>query len=330
MRINITKAVSHLGLAAGVALVAAGAAQATEGGSGAYLLGSRDTLAGIVPPPGTYLSADVININGTAPFISIGGAVVANPSLDVWVTKVNFTHSFVGTYFGGGRLAVTFTQPIVTGSMTFEGTVFNGLAGSFTDDDTGLGDTVVTTSLGYDNKTSHWNFQLSLYVPTGYYEPARVTLHPPSFQVLSFGKNRVAIDPTVAYTYLNPKSGFEFTGALGVTFSAINTATDYKTAPEVHGEAVVMQHLKNGLACGPAGYFYQQTGNDSGSGAASLQAAYGAKTLQSRVFGAGPLVSYSTKIGSHSLSLKAKYTWEFGARRRFESDVAQATIAFGF
>ena len=91
-----------------------------------------------------------------------------------------------------------------------------------------------------------------------------------------------------------------------------------------------MQHLKSGLAFGPAGYFYQQTGNDSGSGAASLQAAYGAKTLQSRVFGAGPLVSYSTKIGSHSLSLKAKYTWEFGARRRFESDVAQATIAFGF
>lgn len=314
-------------LVAGLALAAPG--HATEGGSGAYLLGTRDTLAGIVPPPGSYVSVDVVNINGTAPLISIGGAVVADPAIDIWVTKLNFTHSFAGKLFGG-RFAVTFTQPVVTGSMTFFGTVANGLAGQFSDDDTGLGDTTITTSLGYDDTKSHWNFQLSLYVPTGYYEPARVTLHPPGFQVLSFGKNRVAIDPAVAYTYLDMKNGREFSAVAGITISAINTATDYQTAPEFHVEAAALQHLKNGLAFGATGYAYKQTGNDSGSGAAALQAAYGANTLQARVFGAGPIASYSTKIGSHPLSIKGKYTWEFDAQRRFQSDVAQATLAFGF
>ena len=34
-------------------LLSSGDAIAVEGGTGAYLLGSRDSLAGIVPPPGT-------------------------------------------------------------------------------------------------------------------------------------------------------------------------------------------------------------------------------------------------------------------------------------
>lgn len=303
-------------------------ALATEGGSGAYLLGSRDTFAGIVPPEGTYLSVDGINISGTAPFISLGGAVVSNADLNVWVTKVNLTRSFGPAL--GGRLAITFTQPIVTGSMTFEGTAFNGIAGQFTDNDTGLGDTVVTTSLGFDHGKSHWNLQFSVFLPLGYFEPAAVTLRPLNFQVLSFGKNRFAFDPTVAYTYFDPKSGLELTGAVGITFSLINTATDYQTAPELHGEFAVLQHLKNGLAFGAAGYAYSQTGNDSGSGAEALQAAYGAKTLQARVFGAGPIVTYGTKIGGHPLNFKAKYTWEFEARRRFESQVFQISASLGF
>ena len=314
---------------AAAVLAAASPALATEGGSGAYLLGSRDSMAGIVPPKGTYLSVDGINISGTAPFISLGGAVVSNADLNVWVTKVNLTRSF-GSNVLGGRFAITFTQPIVTGSMTFEGTAFNGLAGQFTDTDTGLGDTVVTTSLGYDHGLSHWNIQLSVYLPLGYFEPARVTLNPLNYQVLSFGKNRIAVDPTVAYTHFNPKTGFEVSGAFGVTFSALNAATDYQTAPELHGELAILQHLKNGLAFGAAGYGYGQTGNDSGSGAEALQAAYGAKTLQARVFGAGPMATYGTKIGGHPLNFKLKYTWEFEAKRRFESEVFQLSASLAF
>lgn len=302
---------------------------ATEGGSGAYLLGSRDSFAGIVPPPGTHVSVDVVGISGTAPFIAIGGVVVVDPSIDVLISKVNFTHSFVGTVLGG-RLAVTLTQPIVTGDFKFDGTFGGGLGVSIKDSDTGLGDTTITPGLGFDEGNSHWAIQTSFFLPTGFYEPARINPATRSLQVLSFGKNRFAVQPVVNYTYFNPKSGFEFTTSWSVLFSARNTTTDYQTAPEFNLEAAVVQHLKSGLAFGLAGYGYQQLGNDSGAGAEALQAAHGARTLEARVFGAGPLITYSTKVGGHSLSMKAKYTKEFGARRRLESDVLQGSIALSF
>ena len=129
---------------------------------------------------------------------------------------------------------------------------------------------------------------------------------------------------------MNPKSGLEFSGAVGTTFSFRNKATDYQTAPEFHSEIAALKHLKNGLALGAAGYAYQQWGNDSGTGADSLQASLGAKSLKARAFGVGPIMTYSTKIGKSSLSVKAKYTHEFGARRRFESNALQASAALRF
>jgi hypothetical protein len=302
---------------------------ATEGGSGAYLLGTRDSLSGIVPPPGTYLSVDVGGISGAAPFIAIGGVVAVNPSIDVAVMKVNFTHSFADKVLGG-RLAVTVTQPIVTGDFKFDGTFGGGQGISVKDSNTGLGDTTITPGLGFDDGNSHWAIQTSIFLPTGYWEPARINPQMRTIDVLSFGKNRFAVQPVVNYTYFNMENGREVSTSASILFSARNTATDYQTAPEFNLEVAALQHLKSGLAFGPAGYFYQQLANDSGSGAEALQAAYGAESLKARVFGAGPLVTYSTKIGSNNLSFKAKYTWEFGAKRRVESNVAQATVGFAF
>ncbi|MFQ3665854.1 MAG: hypothetical protein SNJ79_07485 [Sphingomonadaceae bacterium] len=42
---------------------AAAPAAATESGTGHYLLGSRDLLAGIVPPPGFYVSQDTVFVD---------------------------------------------------------------------------------------------------------------------------------------------------------------------------------------------------------------------------------------------------------------------------
>lgn len=50
------------------ALLATVPAHAFEGGLAACLLGSRDSLAGIAPPPGNYLTTDVIFIGGSVSF----------------------------------------------------------------------------------------------------------------------------------------------------------------------------------------------------------------------------------------------------------------------
>lgn len=91
-----------------------------------------------------------------------------------------------------------------------------------------------------------------------------------------------------------------------------------------------MQHLPNALALGLTGYAYHQIGNDSGSGAKAYEDAIGASNLQAEVYGLGPILTWSTKIGEMPVSIKAKYIKEMGARKRFESDKAWVTIGLVF
>ncbi|MCP4385659.1 MAG: hypothetical protein GY798_30335 [Hyphomicrobiales bacterium] len=102
------------------------------------------------------------------------------------------------------------------------------------------------------------------------------------------------------------------------------------TAPELHLEAAIGQHFANGLVIGLAGYGYQQLANDSGSGAKNFQAAVGAKSLQARVFGAGPVLGYTTNVGGVGVNLQAKYFKEFGVKRRLKSDVFWLTAGLAF
>lgn len=312
-----------------VVLVLAPAAHAVEGGLGAYLLGSRDSLAGIAPPPGDYLTTDVIYIDGSVSFLSLGGAVLTDVTSVARLLKLNYTHSFAGR-LGGGQPVVTVTLPVVSGELTFDGNLNNGLGGSFKDDATKFGDLVVTPSLGWSDGNRHWLVAASIFAPTGYYEEASVDVATREVNAISFGKNRWAIMPTAAFTYLNPENGREFSASAGITFSLENEATDYQTAPEFQLEATAMQHLPSGLALGLTGYAYQQLGDDSGEGADTMRALTGAESLQARVFGLGPIVTWNTKVGDIPLSLKAKYIPEFDAKRRFESNVFWVTLGLTF
>jgi hypothetical protein len=136
--------------------------------------------------------------------------------------------------------------------------------------------------------------------------------------------------PAFSATYFNPATGFEISGALGITFSTRNTETDWQTAPELNFETAILQHFPNGLALGVAGYAYQQLGEDSGSGADSFRNLLGAESLEARVFGIGPIGTYNTKFGETPVGFKLKYMHEFGAKRRFESNVFWGSINFSF
>lgn len=321
-----------LGVAAlSVALLAVQArpAAAVEGGSGAYLLGSRDSFAGMAPPPGRYFTLDVFHLDGKVPYLAIGGIIVTEATTSATVAKLNFTQSFAEPLWGG-QAYVTLTVPLVTGELGFYPLIGDGRFGGLEDSRTGLGDLTVTPALGYHDGNSHWVYAASVFLPTGYYEKASVDIPDRSIDALSFGKNRWAITPTVAYTWFNPRSGFEFSASGGVTFSARNEDTDYQTAPEVVLETAILQHLKSGFAFGLAGYAYQQVGEDSGSGADALKAAANAESLEAQVYGIGPIITYATKIGERSVSLKLKYMNEFDARRRFESDVVAASFSMNF
>jgi hypothetical protein len=144
-----------LALALFGSLAASNMALAVEGGTGAYLLGSRDLMAGFVPPPGSYVSIDGIYINGSAPALSIGGQIVTEPEIDAFVFKLNGTQVFDGSVMGG-RFALTLNLPVARAKLDAQAEVAL-LQNTFnvTDEQSGLADITVTPSLGWSSGPPH-------------------------------------------------------------------------------------------------------------------------------------------------------------------------------
>ncbi len=305
-------------------------AWAVEGGIEAYLLGSRDSMAGMLPPAGSYWNNDFVFFNGTAPSLSTGGVVVTDPEVDVFTYKFNFTHVFDATW-GNTRLGLNVNLPYVSANGVYSGELSSGFSGTLHDTgEQALGDMTVTPLFNWNKDKLHTTLALQFFLPTGHYQSTSVDVANRTVDALNASKNRFAFDPTVSMTWFDPASGWEVTGAFGITFSAKNDATDYQSAPEAHLEATVMRHLPNKLALGLTGYAYHQIGDDSGAGADATKALLGANSLEARVFGIGPIVSWSTTIASTPVNFKAKYISEFGAKRRFESDKFWLTVGVVF
>jgi hypothetical protein len=66
-------------------------AAAVEGGLGAYLLGSRFSLAGVVPPPGFYVTNDFVTFRGSVADVAIGGIPVESADLTSYIYKLALT-----------------------------------------------------------------------------------------------------------------------------------------------------------------------------------------------------------------------------------------------
>lgn len=304
-------------------------ALAVEGGVETYLLGSRGSMAGVLPPPGTYLNNDFVSFSGSAPTLPIAGAAIVDPDLSVFTYKFNLTHVF-DAQIGSANVALNINIPYVSATMDFSGALGSGRAGSLSDETKALADIVVSPMLGWTHGKLSTTAALMMFLPTGSYEVANVNVRERSIHALNTGKNRFAVDPTMAMTWYDSDAGWEVSGALGVTFSEKNRDTDYQTAPEAHFEGAVMKHLPNNLAFGLTGYAYQQLADDSGSGADNFETLTGAQSLKARVFGLGPSVSWATQIGETPVSMRASYIKEFDAQRRFESDKFWLTLGVVF
>lgn len=317
--------------AAGLALALPQSAPAVEGGIGAYLMGTRDTLAGIVPPPGSYVSLTYDRLQGSVTGVSIGGLpIAADVDLDLNLYRLGITRSFDAVAFGG-RPAVSLTVPIPDVGLSFTA-VSPPIEGVKVDDtSSGIGDVSVTALLGWNRGNLNYSTALTLYAPTGDYARASIDPRDGGVDILSNGKNVWSLQPALAATWLDPQTGLELSGALSMLFSTENAETDYQTAPAVQLEGAVLQHSATGWAFGVTGYHYEQVADDSGAGAAATRDVLGTGSLRARVSGAGPIVTYSGAglLGGRG-SLKLKYVSEFNARRRFESDVWTLNLSVAF
>lgn len=307
------------------------AVHAVEGGIGAYFLGTRDTFAGVVPPPGTYISLTYDHLEGSVEGLSVGGLPVrGNADISLNLYRFSFTQAFDATLWGGTP-AINVTIPFPDTNINISA-VAGPIAGAQIEDDTfGFGDVALSGILGWHQKNMHYSTGLTVFAPTGSYDTATVNLSGRSVDVLSNGKNVWSFMPTVAATYLNQNTGLEVSGVASLLFSTKNDATDFQTAPALQLEGTVMQRFRSGWGVGLTGYTYQQWKDDSGSGADALKAVLGVNSLKARVSGIGPIVTYSGgELFGGDLSVKLKYTTEFEAEGRLESDIFTAVLSLSF
>ena len=280
--------------------------KAVEGGFGAYLLGSRDLLAGVVPPPGVYLMNDTIFVSGTATFFR-------ETTLNAWVNKTAIRVVPTGKLFGG-NISLALQFPFVAADLEVAG---RGEIGNTS----GLSDITLTPAIGWHAGNFHYLWAAAMLFPTGSYDP----INP-----INNGKNTFAVDTAFAATYLDPQRGHELDVAAGVTLSEENDRTHYKNGPEFHIEATLAQRFGNGWALGVTGHAYHQLADDSGAGAERLRSVLGRGDLIGSVYGLGPLISYQTKLGGVDVALTAKYVKQFEATNHFEADSEWVRLRLGF
>lgn len=239
-------------------------AQAAEGGLGTYLLGSKGPSAGVTPGPGWYFQNDLyfyngglgakagLPIGGRIDFGVDGSAIIDIPTL-IYISPAEI---------GGGRLGFTLSTPIghknVEAAYSIAGPRGNTFSGALNDNRTAFGDPSVGAFVGWN--TGFWHYQLAtkVNVPIGDYDNDRLSN-------ISF--NRWSGDISTAVTWLNPETGLDISGTLGVTFNGENPDTHYRTGTELHFEGAVVQHFNKQFDAGIVGYHYQQISGDSGDGA---------------------------------------------------------------
>ncbi len=171
-----------------------------------------------------------------------------------------------------------------------------------TDSITGGADLYPYASLAWASGNDNWMAYLTGDIPVGAYDANRLA---------NIGIGHSAIDAGGGYTYLNGKSGLEFSAVAGVTYNWENTHTSYKNGVDSHLDWAVSRFLNDNWEVGVAGYVYYQLTGDSGSGDK-------VGAFKSRVASVGPEVGYAFKFNDQPAYFNLRGYWEFWAQNRVE------------
>jgi hypothetical protein len=130
-----------------------------------------------------------------------------------------------------------------------------------------------------------------------------------SSNLANLGIGHGAIDGGGGYTYLDQKTGHEFSVVTGLTYNLVNPSTNYQNGIDWHLDWGASQFLSKQLLVGAVGYVYDQISGDSGSGNI-------VGPFESRVIGIGPQIGYMFPVGKMQGYLNLKGYGEFDANNR--------------
>jgi len=297
---------------------AAEKARAAENGTGFYLLGGRGPMAGYLPSPGFYFENDTYFYDAkmdAQASLPTGGRFIADVRSQVRADFLNGTWVTPWTV-AGGNLALGAVLPVgrvrVSAGLEYDspGTK-NVIATSLNDSATVLGDPVVSATLGWHAGNFHWSATVLVNTPAGQYRNG---------QLANLAVHHWGTDLSGAVTWFDPGTGIDLSAVVGMTFNAINPATDYRTGNEFHVEWAVSKALTNALSVGIIGYHYQQVTGDSGSGAQL-------GPYKGRTTALGGTVAYNFEAGKTPVSARIKVLREFDVENRALGTVSMLSVS---
>jgi hypothetical protein len=305
-------------LALCISATSADHARADAGGASYWLPGTFGSLAAVPGVPGWAYSTIYLHVHeaakGDKEFVR-GGSIVAglNASADALVQGLTYTFA---TPVLGGQAAISVLG--VPGHVdvgidaTLTGPRGNRITGSVTDSRTTFADVFYQGTLKWNQGVHNTMVYLTGNIPSGTYDPNRLAN-------LSFGW--VAVDAGAGYTYLDPKTGHEFSIVGGLTYNFINPDLQYQNGIDFHVDWGASQFVSKNVHLGLAGYFFQQLTGDSGAGAKLGD-------FKGRVAGIGPQIGFIFPVGeAHQGYLNLKAYKDFAAENRPEGYTAWVTFA---
>jgi hypothetical protein len=304
-----------LGATALITISASAPASAVESGLGAWLKGYGSFMAGIVPPePGLYGTDLYYYFHGSA------GASVRNGNVELGVDVTMNADMLAGLYvtdwhFLGATYAAGAAFDYVWADLGASlQTPLGGREVSLSASD--IGDSLlIPFLLGWNEGNLHWNVGLNIMAPTGAY----------GLHQLSVGKNVWGFMPQFAFTYFDPKTGFDLSGTFVYTALTENNATQYQSGDMINLDWAIGKHFgaKGEWEAGIGGNLVQQISGDRGPGAKL-------GPFKASSYGIGPAISYSTVLGRFPASFSARWQHDIDASNTFKGDLAivSATLKF--
>jgi hypothetical protein len=287
---------------------------ADEGGVPFWFSGQYASLAAVPAAPGWSLPMQVYYYDGNA---SANRSFTRGESIAAGLRSRTGLVLFQPTYapeqkLNGGQMAFGlgfgYGKNATSADVTFNpsGTEFNRH-----DSVWGGTDLYPIASIAWTRGVHNWMGYLTGDIPVGAYGSDRLA---------NIGLGHAAVDAGGGYTYLDEKSGREFSAVLGFTYNFENPDTDYQSGIDSHLDFAASQFLSKQWQVGIAGYAYYQLTGDSGPGDPL-------GSFKSQVAALGPEIGYSFTFAGRPAYANLRGYWEFWAKNRLEGTAVFATVS---
>jgi hypothetical protein len=294
--------------------ISAVSVQAAEGGYSNYVPGTYGDFAAAVEPPTKFtIRNDMYYYQADGGDSVRSGVIEADADLEAIGNLLTLLYKpeveILDAHYAFGVLI-----PIVY--IDIDAGIQLGNSKVRRQDDTfGLGDLTLIPGILFWNR-GNFHFTLAEYIvtPTGDYDTG---------DLANTGLNYWTFDTDFAVTYLNEKTGQDYSVNIGYNYNTENSDTDYQTGQEIHIDYMINQFLSESWAVGIHGFYLKQVTGDSGAGASLGD-------FKAEAAGIGPAVLWSTKIFNTDVTFIAKWLHEYDAEKRFEGDHIFVSFAMSF